>query len=439
MTDNEAATYPTAWSKVYTATIEQAIFDMKTITLRLRDRMFELHVPIPLNVFAGDNALPAGLEGNADDLKNKIKPLIQGKVFNISPPCCNTSKLIYAVSPPTAGDSDLVTDWDAITVFDAIADFFGSSLGGAGINNVTVYDAGLALTAGADYTDEADLLANAPAAGQFRVLKAQGYVRLGSAPAGQITCDCTDNSSGTYLAGALIQNILTKYLKWDASRFSAADLAALDTACTIPMGYLVSGITYIDDVFDKICYSVGAFYTFDQNGVFRVFRFEDLTGKTATMALSDSIIEGIERLPMPIPSKSVRIRHSKNYTVQTSGVAGAVTAARKSWLSTEWRDNVASNASTRIKHLLATEMVVESLFTADTQTETDRRMNLYATRRDLIKIKLVTGTYSFSQFRLGDIITLDLSGRYGYSGKNMMLIGLEVDLARDRISLKLWG
>ena len=47
----------------------------------------------------------------------------------------------------------------------------------------TVYDGGVALTRGSNYSDVSDMLANAPAAGQYRCLTGgPTYVRLGSVP-----------------------------------------------------------------------------------------------------------------------------------------------------------------------------------------------------------------------------------------------------------------
>ena len=94
--------------------------------------------------YLGNNVLPNGLEGTADDIKGKTKPKVYGKVFNIEPMMVNTSKLIYQAS-----DSD---------VYD--------------IPNV--YDKGAALTRGSDYADSAAMLATAPSQGSTRLVHPRG-------------------------------------------------------------------------------------------------------------------------------------------------------------------------------------------------------------------------------------------------------------------------
>ncbi|HSV78910.1 MAG TPA: hypothetical protein VLK85_06845, partial [Ramlibacter sp.] len=89
------------------------------ITVQLKDRQSELDKPLQATLFAGTNALPAGVEG-VDDLEGKPKPRTYGWVGNISPPCINTSRLIYQVND-------------------------------GAVASIAVYDGGVALTAGATY------------------------------------------------------------------------------------------------------------------------------------------------------------------------------------------------------------------------------------------------------------------------------------------------
>src|SRR5574343_255681 len=73
---------------------EQAVFSNKEVLLRIKDPMNLLAVPIQPNKYAGTNALPAGVEGTSD-IQGKPKPLVFGRVANVTPVCVNTSRLIY--------------------------------------------------------------------------------------------------------------------------------------------------------------------------------------------------------------------------------------------------------------------------------------------------------------------------------------------------------
>jgi hypothetical protein len=91
------AAYPSGFPVMLVATMEGMEVGRETVTIRLRDRQLETQVPLQETKYRGTNQLPHGVEGVADDLKGKPKPVCLGAVTNISPPCVNTSKLIYQV------------------------------------------------------------------------------------------------------------------------------------------------------------------------------------------------------------------------------------------------------------------------------------------------------------------------------------------------------
>ena len=107
---DDTAAFPAAWDVVGTGTMTQPELKLGTLTLKVRDRQELLNVPIQTTKYAGDNALPAGLEGVAGDLKGKPKPLCYGVVKNVAPPCVNTSKLIYQVNDGAVDTVDAVYD-----------------------------------------------------------------------------------------------------------------------------------------------------------------------------------------------------------------------------------------------------------------------------------------------------------------------------------------
>lgn len=443
------AAYPADWTTVYTGTLNQALpsfqgYGQGTISLQWRDRMVELQVPLPLAVFAGNNALPLGLEGTADDLKNKTKPLVLGQVYEMSPVCCNTAKLIYAVSPPTGGLLDVVTGWDAIADFDAVTDFFGAILGPgthSGIANVTVYDSGVVIPQESPYTDENDMLGHDPSAGYCRILHDRGYVRFGSIPAGTVTVSCTDNSGEANTIGNLIAAPLVNYMKWGAERYNAAEISALNTACPLAMGVMIqdSAMT-VDQLLDLFCRSAGVCYYFDAPGVFRAFQIQNPADLTADFVLTDLQIAKVSRIDNEgIPAKAVRIRQQRCWTVQTSGLASSVTAARRAWVANEWRENLSHNIYTAQKHLLSETLGFETAFAVDAQTEADRRRDIYSVRRDFLEVELSPGIVDFTSLRLGMVCNLQLSGRFGYNAVNMLVIGIAADLANEKTTLSLWG
>ncbi len=138
-----------------TGTMEQPTATWEEISIRIKDRQTELDVPIQPTKYAGNNVLPAGLEGTAD-IKGKPKPLLFGKCRNITPVLVNTSKLIYQVND------------GSILSLDAM-----------------VYDMGVELTKGPDYVSESDMLNNSPLRGVPSLpLEAGGTLIFASANGG---------------------------------------------------------------------------------------------------------------------------------------------------------------------------------------------------------------------------------------------------------------
>lgn len=162
--DDEAAL--SAATTIIETTADQCVVDRDLARIRLLAPDARLDRPLCSQRYAGNNALPNGVEGSSE-LAGKVKPQVYGAVAHIEPPCVNTSRLIYQ---------------------------FHASFRSASVSMVRV--AGVALTQGALYTSQADMEANAPAAGAFRQWKAGGMFRLGSTPAGVVTCDAAIEPSG---------------------------------------------------------------------------------------------------------------------------------------------------------------------------------------------------------------------------------------------------
>jgi hypothetical protein len=98
------AAYPAGFTTVLVGTMEQAEFSSSEVRVKLRDRQFELQVPLQPTKYAGDNVLPAGLEG-VEDLAGKPKPVLYGTVNNVPAVPVNTAKLIFQVAAVLTGSA----------------------------------------------------------------------------------------------------------------------------------------------------------------------------------------------------------------------------------------------------------------------------------------------------------------------------------------------
>lgn len=185
--------------EVLAGTMQQATVDRTQVRIRLAGRDAALDRPLLLTTYAGNNALPAGLEGGAE-MEGQPKPLLVGRAVGLQPPCVNTARYIYQV---TCGTS-------------------GTGLALAGVDRV--WDAGVALTHGAAYASQVDMETNAPAAGEYREWLAGGCFRIGTAPAGVVTCDAdaTDYFAGDERWRALFHALATHWAGVDGAEMQFA-------------------------------------------------------------------------------------------------------------------------------------------------------------------------------------------------------------------------
>ncbi|CDH43861.1 hypothetical protein [Candidatus Contendibacter odensensis] len=387
-------------------------WERSTVSIRIRDRQEELNKPLQTTKYGGTNSLPAGIDGVADDLKGRVKPLLYGTVLNVAPPCVNTSRLIYQLH-----DAAL----QAVTA---------------------VYDNGVALTAGATYADQATMEATAPSAGGYRVWLAGGMVRLGSSPAGPITADASEGSSAALrYPGSLLNRIALK-AGLTAGEISSADVSALDTACPYECGVFLGDETATATALDTVLAAGYGFWYFDAAGILRCNALTAPTGAPVLTLEEYGILE-LDRTASGsgdngLPVKVLNLKYARNGSVQTS-VAGAVTAARREWLKLEYRTVTVTDSAVATKHLLAPTLDWETpiVSAANAATELTRLQGLICVRRDTLRV--TTRIPDALAATIGTVVRVKVP-RLGYdAGRDFRVIGIEQDAIRDRITLTLWG
>ncbi len=323
--------YPSGYTVILNGTIDgQPKYDWGKITIHPADLTVALKKPLQTIKYAGNNVLPDGLEGVAD-LAGKSKLLVVSLASNMSPLLCNTAKLIYHVSIP-----------------------FGSSA----VAISAVRDKGVPLTVSTAYTTINNLMDNtiAPGAGHYKILSntTDGcYIRLGSSPVGQITCDAGYNTTGVTHAQAWKALLLAYGIS--SGSISAADVTALDTALPgiIECGYF-SDTDYFSAL-TQIATSAGASWYGDETGVHRLVQWSVPSG-SAVMTLNELRIDTID-VSDPVgtgdlaPAYQVTGQYGQNWTPQqdanlggdkTSGsdtvtASGGLTMlAARNWLATPY-------------------------------------------------------------------------------------------------------
>lgn len=405
--------YPAAMSTLIVGTADGIEASNDMLIVRLRDAQWRLDKTVCPNAYAGNNSLPNGLEGQAQDIKGHRKPKCYGKVYNVSPPLVNTSKLTYQVND------------GAVSAIPA------------------VYDRGLTLTPGADHANSTLLQAATPGAGTFDTCLAEGYFRLGSTPAGQIAADVTQGAASSNRTVAQILKQIALDAGLSGGEISSGDVTALDSANSAEVGIWLADETKALPAMDQIAASIGAWFGFDRAGILRMGQLDAPSG-TPAATIEDYQINAIERRPardVGMPAWRLTLSHSKNYTTQSSDLAGAVTADRRAWLAEGSRSEIDEDASIKTQWLLARELAFDGLLTAaaDAATEAARRLGLYKVRRDVIEITVPIAIASAAGVDMMSVIRL-IYPRYGCdAGRDFRLIGITLQLGKDVAVLTLWG
>ena len=400
------------FTTVLKATIETVAVERERISVRLRDRSVALDKPFSEAKFGGTNVLPNGIDGTADDLKDQAKPRILGRIALMQPTLVNTSKLIYMVN---AGAVDAI---------------------------LNVFDAGAYLSQGANYTNQADMEANAPANGTWRACPSIGCFRLGSQPYGQITASVTeewDYLSNT--AAGLVQRILTEK-GYTSSDWVAADFTALNAKNAGSLGLVIEGEETTASLIDRLCQSVGAWWGFDSLNRFRIARFEAPTGSPVATLTDNEVLE-IERQPeSQLPLWRTTLQADKSFAVQDrKSLAGVVPEDRAAWFSTASRDQKAENADVKTQRLLAEEETWDSALNGISiaQAESARRLNLFAVRRDVVTVTLANPADRYATLDLGAVVNVQ-SEKLSYgTGRLMTVISVSADFQSGTLDLTLWG
>ena len=369
------------------------------VSLALSEASARLDVPINRTAYAGTGAA----EGGAD-LQGKPKPKGWGNCQNVSGPLVDSALLIYQVHDGAISDVP------------------------------ACYDRQVALAKGADYASYADMAANAPAAGNYRVWKGGGFFRLGSTPAGTVTADVLGDASGAGYVNTtadILNRILVDQAGFVAADIDAAAIAQMNVDQPGEVG-IWRGLDAdtVENVVAELLENAGAFGGFSRAGLFTCAVIKSPGTAAAAAVYTSEDIRSIEREPLPEPVEPIvwrtRVGYQKNYTVQND-VAAAVTAARRTFAAEAERISSKEDAAVLSRHILAREYgATGALFAqaADADTEAVRRLALWKPERGLYSVVVPAPALARD---LGNEVTVAYN-RFGFdAGVQAMVLGHHID------------
>lgn len=391
---------------------------LKTVKLRLRDRRRELDRALQVNRYTGtttSGGLADNLANGTADMKDQPKPIIYGTVRNVR---------VIIVNP-----------------FDLI----GQVNDGA-VASVVVYDGGVPLTNAGDFATAALLQAADLRPGQYGTCLALGLVCLGGTPQYDVTADVVEGATlAERYAGAIAQRILARMGLTGSTNINAASVTALNAAAPIELSIYIEDDRTGLDALGAILSSVGGYILPNEAGVFEVGRFVGLG--TPTWEISRAMIHGSDMALLlntdcegEIPAWRTILKYGRVWgAADQSRLGPFLSADRKAFLSTEWREAKAEAAATKTKHTLSPEISVETLIAnaADATTEAARLLALHSVTRRVLMISVRRDD--------ADAMPLNSTGTVTYprlgfaSGRLMVVIGRREDPASELVKLTLWG
>jgi len=353
--------------------------DEKTLTLKIRGLEYQLDVPISNNLLTTGND------------KDKPKPLSFGNIYNASPVLIDSALQKYMVHD---GNIDNVIAKD----------------NGAVLTITQTGDGTFTLTTGGTSNLTTDI---------------QGYKPAGA----------------SYITTAvdIVKYIFTTYTGLTSGDLDTASFDTLNALCPQIAGIYTRNGAKVVDVANELLASIGAFYTRSIAGKIVLKRFDVPTNSPVLYLNSDTDMAKTFKIEQILPPLyRVSVGYNRNYSVLQT-VAGALAVDVKAKLQQEWRVATATNLTTLTAYPLAS--VTDQYGTclqieADAATEASRLLALHGVQRIVYSIDASISAFNL---QLGDTINLK-ANRYGFdNGKNCVVVGIDYQLSKNKVKLKLWA
>lgn len=418
---NPGLPYPDNYPVIATLIQDSVAISGADMEITVRDRLAGARdKAVQTQSYTGGNVLPDGnggvdpwLEGTEDDLRGKHKPRLLSAARNITPPCVNTSLVIFQVSD------------DAVTV-------------------TACHDAGASLTEGARHAALDDLRTINPGAGHWNWYAGpEGtFVRVNFSAEriGAFTCDAQAGDTDVHrTVSAIVAALLTGPGEMSAADLVASSFSALAVAAPAPVdAWVGTERAVIGEVIDALLPAVGGWLLPNASGQMDVGQYQGVGSPTG--ASTQYQVHGDPAVTLPSPVWRVVVEYARNWTVQTEGLPGAVTEARRAWLAKEYRQTApAENAAILASHPGAIDLTVRTMLRdrADADALRDATLALFSAPAMVLSLQVPEPRAA--AIPIGSTVTLRLD-RFGLAdGRDFVVVGEDIDLADEMVTLTLRG
>lgn len=246
----------------------------------------------------------------------------------------------------------------------------------------------------------------------------------------------------TVTTADIINHMARRHGNLADSEIDSAAMAACRSANGAAVGIYINEQASLRDILEALAKGIGGWYGFSRAGKLQAAVFKAPAG-VSEMEFGPIEILDIERLPLPDsinpPNWRRRVMYARNWTPQTSDLAGSVTAERRAELAIDAKLAVAQDASILSRHLLATDSApIVAFFNNESsaQVEADRQLGLYGAARSMYRVELKTQAFLLD---LGDVITLKFP-RWGLdNGRQFAIVRVSEDASTNKVELTVFG
>ena len=370
-------------------------------TLELQDPVVYAQNLYPTTVFTG----LGGIGGDAD-LEGIVRPVVLGRVWNMSPVLINAVALIYQ-----AHDGAIA----------AVSD---------------VFDGGVALTFTADYVSYNALAAASLSGGQYATCLASGLIRVGGTPAFALTA----HVDGALAAGTTVRSIAAWLIDQLGTQLEiSVDASSFGALPAWTAGWVWNEEFTLADAISRFVGDGGYHWGADTDGLVRAVRLSapDAGNIVATYDAAD--IVAIERTPLPQGYEGIhqrrQVRYLRNWTVQDDAGLAATAASRAS-RQREWRTRI-STVAIASRNALDPAVLETSLYQAGhAQALADYLIGLHGVSRQMFSLE----TKIFGALpKVGDTVRVTYPRFALGDGRALRIVAMDLRLAENEVNLLLWG
>lgn len=276
-----------------------------------------------------------------------------------------------------------------------------------------------------------------------------GRFKLNQATFGQITCSVQgDKSGGSYTnkVGDIIKNILINYgpsnTRLTNSDIDTSNFTSFNSTYTSPVGYYAPNKENILEVCNKIASSIRAKVTVNMGpmetdsdvGKVKLVVLNEATSSTVVITPADIEERSLTISETPTVRAATKINYCKNWTVQTSGLAGGLPAASVALFNTEWLSTSTIDNTVKANYSLSDSPEPEDTYLitkAGADSESVTRNSLWSKKRI---VYTMTGYPHLFDIKLGDFVKLT-NNRFGLSESLGTVVNVSIDWISGRIEI----